>query len=71
MVINIAEIEIVALLVPFSFASLCDRYGMINHVVYDVFITGDDDDRDEHGLRGTSRFDNDFERFTEKGLQFK
>ncbi|CAM9473457.1 unnamed protein product, partial [Ascophyllum nodosum] len=26
--------------------------------------------RDEHGLRGTSRFDNDFERFTEKGLQF-
>lgn len=44
---------------------------MFNHVVYDVFIKGDDGDKDENGLRGTSRFKDDFEAFSKKGLEFR
>lgn len=47
------------------------RYGMFNHVVYDVFIKGDEGDQDENGLRGTSRFKDDFEAFSNKGLEFR
>ena len=47
------------------------RYGMLTHVVYDVFIMGDEDDENEEGLRGTSRFSNDMEAFTKEGLKFK
>ena len=48
-----------------------DRYGMMNHIVYDVYIKNTGDGKDEDGLSGTSRFGTDFERFTKKGLQFK
>lgn len=44
---------------------------MFNHVVYDVFIKGNDDDKDENGLCGTSRFKDDFEAFSSKGLEFR
>ena len=44
---------------------------MINQVVYDVFIKGDDDDENAQGLRGVSRFNEDLASFTEKGLQFR
>ena len=44
---------------------------MLTHVVYDVFIMGDEDDENEEGLRGTSRFSNDMEAFTKEGLKFK
>lgn len=44
---------------------------MINQVVYDVFRRGLENDKDEQGLRGTSRFKNDLEAFTKKGLQFR
>lgn len=44
---------------------------MLTHVVYDVFILGDEDDENEVGLRGTSRFDTDLEAFTKEGLKFK
>lgn len=47
------------------------RYGMINHVVYDVFVNGDDEDEDGDGLCGSSRFRDDLERFTQKGLTFR
>lgn len=47
------------------------RYGMLTHVVYDVFIMGDEDDENAQGLRGTSRFNNDMEAFTKEGLKFK
>lgn len=49
----------------------CQRYGMLTQVVYDVFITGDDGDKNDEGLRGTSRFEDDLEAFTKEGLKFK
>lgn len=51
------------------------RYGMFNHVVYDVFIKGEDDFEDKAtGLRGMSRFGDGpkaMEEFTQKGLEFR
>lgn len=45
---------------------------MFNHVVYDVWIKGEDDFKDEEtGLRGMSRFGEDLQTFSEKGLRFK
>ena len=44
---------------------------MLTHVVYDVFILGDEDDENAQGLRGTSRFSNDLEGFSKEGLKFE
>lgn len=45
---------------------------MFNHVVYDVFIKGEDDFKSEEtGLRGMSRFGDNLTAFSEKGLKFK
>ncbi|CAM9520983.1 unnamed protein product [Ectocarpus sp. 6 AP-2014] len=54
-----------------GFRSFLLKYGMFNHVVYDVFIKGEDDFKSEEtGLRGRSRFGDDFTAFSEKGLKF-
>lgn len=44
---------------------------MLNHVVYDVFVMGEKGDKNEDGLCGTSRYNNDLDAFTKKGLKFK
>ncbi|CAM9472891.1 unnamed protein product [Ascophyllum nodosum] len=53
-----------------GFRAFLLKYGMMNHIVYDVYIKNTGDGKDEDGLSGTSRFGTDFERFTKKGLQF-
>lgn len=55
----------------FLFCFPQQRYGMLNHVVYDVFIKGEEDAEDEEGLRGTSRFKDNLEAFSKKGLKFR
>ncbi|CAN0383354.1 unnamed protein product [Ectocarpus sp. 12 AP-2014] len=55
-----------------GFRSFLLKYGMFNHVVYDVFIKGEDDVKSEEtGLRGMSRFGENLTAFSEKGLKFK
>lgn len=48
---------------------------MLNHIVYDVFIKGEDDFKDEKtGLRGMSRFGDGpaaLKEFSKKGLKFR
>lgn len=45
---------------------------MFNHMVYDVFIKNEDDFKDEEtGLRGMSRFGENLDAFTAKGLEFR
>lgn len=45
---------------------------MFNHMVYDVFIKNEDGYKDEEtSLRGMSRFGEDLEAFTAKGLEFR
>lgn len=56
---------------PRGVCALPYRYGMLTHIVYDVYIKGDEDYENEEGLRGTSRFADDFDAFTKEGLQFK
>lgn len=47
------------------------RYGMLNHVVYDVFVKGQKDVTTEEGLSGTSRFKQDLDSFSAEGLRFR
>ena len=60
---------------PSSFFCLTEtthRYGMFNHMVYDVFIKNEDDFQDEETkLRGMSRFGDNLDEFNAKGLEFR
>lgn len=47
------------------------RYGMFNHVVYDVFVAGGDKKQGDEGLDSRCRFSGDLKAFTEKGLVFR
>ena len=44
---------------------------MIAHITYDAFIMDGGGDTDDHGLCGVSRYGNDFDAFTKKGLEFR
>ncbi|CAN0194812.1 unnamed protein product, partial [Scytosiphon promiscuus] len=46
------------------------KYGMVNHMVYDVFQKGKHGHKDSMGLRATSRFGENFEEFNSRGLEF-
>lgn len=48
-----------------------ERYGMVNHMVYDVFQKGKHGHKDSMGLRATSRFGENFEEFNSRGLEFR
>lgn len=47
------------------------RYGMFNHVVYDVFLAGGDNKQGDEGLDNRCRFSEDLQAFTEQGLVFR
>lgn len=51
-----------------GFRSFLIRYGMFNHVVYDVFVKQDGKDGDK--MFGRCRFQDDLEAFTREGLKF-
>lgn len=47
------------------------RYGMVNHMVYDVFQKGMHGVKDATGLRARSRFGENLEGFNALGLEFR
>ncbi|CAN0128721.1 unnamed protein product [Ascophyllum nodosum] len=53
-----------------GFRSFLIKYGMINHVSYDVYVKPRGAIDDVEGHRGTSRFRQDLDAFTRKGLKF-
>ncbi|CAM9125375.1 unnamed protein product [Ectocarpus sp. 8 AP-2014] len=53
-----------------GFRSFLLKYGMVNHMVYDVFQKGKHGVKDATGLRARSRFGENLEDFNALGLEF-